>query len=83
VMSTEIESIEPSTDAMDALQRMQETGTGRLPVVDETGTLVGIISKTDLMRAFNVIQIRGVSGTPWQSSELETELGSDSDLGFR
>jgi CBS domain-containing protein len=83
VMSTDIDSIEPGTDAMDAFQRMQETGFGRLPVVDETGDLVGIISKTDLMRAFNIIQIRGVTGTPWRSSEVETELGSDSDLGFR
>jgi len=35
------------------------------------------------MRAFNVIQIRGVSQTSWGSSGPGSDLGSDSEFGFR
>jgi len=44
-----------------ALQAMQEHGVGRLPVVDEGENLIGIVSKTDLMTAFDIIQ---TGGTP-------------------
>ena len=61
VMETEIASVTPDTDAMTALQVMQEHGIGRLPVVDRDGTLVGLISRSDLMTAFDIIQ---GGGTP-------------------
>lgn len=61
VMSSNVETITPNADAMEAFQRMQQSDVGRLPVVDEAGDLVGIISRTDLMRAFNVIQASGTS----------------------
>ena len=35
-----------------ALQRMQENGVRRLPIVDETGALVGILTMDDLWRHF-------------------------------
>lgn len=60
VMSTDIQTVMPDADAMVVLQRMQQHNVGRLPVVDDTGTLVGIISRTDLMHAFTVIQGGGV-----------------------
>lgn len=63
VMSTDIATITPDADAIEALQRMQEHGIGRLPVVDANGNLVGILSRTDLMRAFNVIQTSGIPHT--------------------
>ena len=59
VMSTEVKTITPDADAMKAFERMQQSGVGRLPVVDEVDNLVGIISRTDLMRAFDVIQKGG------------------------
>ncbi|WP_396613367.1 M50 family metallopeptidase (plasmid) [Haloferax sp. S1W] len=59
VMSTDLYTITPDADAMTAFQQMQQNGVGRLPVVNETGDLVGIISRTDMMRAFNVIQSGG------------------------
>ncbi|WP_128904006.1 CBS domain-containing protein [Halorubrum amylolyticum] len=61
VMETEVVGVGPETDAMTALQTMQEHGVGRLPVVDRSGELVGLISRSDLMTAFNVIQ---TGGTP-------------------
>ncbi|UPM44351.1 CBS domain-containing protein [Halocatena salina] len=59
VMSSPVETIEPGADAMEAFQRIQEHDVGRLPVVDTDEQLVGIISRTDLLRAFNVIQTGG------------------------
>jgi len=63
VMERDITAISPQADAFTALQAMQEHGVGRLPVVDEGENLVGIVSKTDLMTAFNIIQSRGESTT--------------------
>jgi Zn-dependent protease/CBS domain-containing protein len=59
VMSTDLETTTPDADAMEAFQQIQQHGVGRLPVVDETGEIVGIVSRTDLMRAFDVIQQGG------------------------
>ncbi|RDI96224.1 CBS domain-containing protein [Meiothermus sp. QL-1] len=46
--------IEPHAEALAALQRMAQEGFSRLVVVDETGGLVGILSKTDLLRALQL-----------------------------
>jgi len=59
VMSAELSTISPAADAMTALQQMQENKVGRLPVVDDHGEVVGLISRSDLVTAFNVIQSRG------------------------
>jgi Zn-dependent protease/CBS domain-containing protein len=59
VMSAELSTISPDADAMTALQQMQEKKVGRLPVVDDSGEIVGLISRSDLVTAFNIIQSRG------------------------
>jgi Zn-dependent protease/CBS domain-containing protein len=61
VMADNVVAIGPHVDAMTALQTMQENGVGRLPVVNESDELIGIISRSDLMTAFNIIQ---TGGTP-------------------
>ncbi len=55
VMKREIISIGPDADAFDALKLMSSRNLGRL-IVLEDGQMVGIVSRTDLMRA---IQFRG------------------------
>ncbi|WP_435319747.1 CBS domain-containing protein [Haloarchaeobius sp. TZWSO28] len=59
IMTTELVTIDPEADAMEALQTMQEKGVGRLLVTDYHGDLVGLISRSDLMTAFNIIQESG------------------------
>jgi Zn-dependent protease/CBS domain-containing protein len=59
-------------EAMDALTTMQQTGVGRLPVVDETGEMVGLVSRSDLMTAFNIIQ----SGGSFRSLGADEPMGS-------
>ena len=70
VMATDVVAIGPHVDAMTALQTMQENGVGRLPVVNERDELIGIISRSDLMTAFNIIQ---TGGTPSLISGRQAE----------
>ncbi|WP_318567424.1 M50 family metallopeptidase [Salinigranum marinum] len=59
VMSRELATITPDADAMEAIGTMQQRGVGRLPVVDDSGEFVGLVSRSDLVTAFNIIQSRG------------------------
>lgn len=58
VMTRDLQVIAPNAEAMDALQRMQQGRIGRLLVVED-GELVGLISRTDLMTALNIIKSSG------------------------
>ena len=58
VMTADVESIEPSADAMTAIQRMQRGGFGRL-IVMEQDELVGIVSRSDVMTALDIIRKTG------------------------
>ncbi|MEE6209740.1 CBS domain-containing protein [Salarchaeum sp. III] len=59
VMTNDVYTIPQYDDAMTALESMQEHGVGRLIVVDVNGDTVGLVSRTDLMTAFNIIQNTG------------------------
>ncbi|WP_394740631.1 CBS domain-containing protein [Natronococcus roseus] len=76
VMTTDLKTIDPNSDAMTAIERMREHGIGRLLVVegqDEWGSegafgdpvprtdgdLVGLISRSDVMTAFDIVQKSG------------------------
>jgi Zn-dependent protease/CBS domain-containing protein len=58
VMSKDVRTLSADTEAIDALQTLRENNIGRVPVVDDDGVLVGLISRTDLMTAFDVLQTR-------------------------
>jgi CBS domain-containing protein len=58
VMARELATVSPDADAMEAITMMQQHGVGRLPVV-ENGEFVGLVSRSDLVTAFNIIQSRG------------------------
>ncbi|MCO8242534.1 MULTISPECIES: M50 family metallopeptidase [unclassified Haladaptatus] len=61
VMSTDVKTIPADSDAMDAFETIQQNNIGRLPVIDSDGDVAGIISRTDLMTAFNIINKSGRS----------------------
>jgi len=62
-MSTDLLTISPTHTLQDALLLIEQKKVGALPVVDEAGKLVGILSVRDLLRAFiNVLGI-GQPGT--------------------
>jgi len=56
VMTADVRTIGPDADAVTAFRRLQDADVGRLPVVDDQDTLVGIVSRTDLVRALDVIR---------------------------
>jgi len=49
IMSKNPETISPDTSIDDAAQIMHSTGFNRLPVVDGEGTLVGIVTRADII----------------------------------
>jgi Zn-dependent protease/CBS domain-containing protein len=69
----ELASVTPEEGAMTALRTMQETGVGRLPVVNEADEIVGLVSRSDLMTAFNIIQ----SGGSFRSLGTDEPLDSE------
>lgn len=53
VMSTAVEVTAPDEDLAAAARRMLEGGHKRLPVVDDEGRVVGIVSRHDVLRPFH------------------------------
>jgi Zn-dependent protease/CBS domain-containing protein len=58
IMSTELITVDPDDDAMDALTMMQEKNIGRLLVMDNE-EFVGLITRTDMMTARTIIRSSG------------------------
>jgi len=56
VMTRELVTIPVDADAMEAFDRLQEHDVGRLLVVDDRGDVVGLLSRTDLMTALDVVR---------------------------
>jgi len=56
VMTRDLTTVSPDTDAMAAITTLHQHGVGRLPVTDRDDQLVGLISRSDLMTAFEIIR---------------------------
>jgi CBS-domain-containing membrane protein len=50
IMSPVVYSVTPESDALETVQRMLDHNVHRLFVVDDTGTLVGVVSTIDVLR---------------------------------
>ena len=62
VMTRDVVTTTADADAIDALRTLQRNDIGRLPVVNGAGELIGIVSRTDLMTAFDILQGSGSTG---------------------
>jgi CBS domain-containing protein len=51
MMTAKPDTVGPETSAAEAARRLHETGHNRLPVVDEDGRLVGVVTRVDLLGA--------------------------------
>jgi len=49
-MSTEVETVRPNDMALEAAKRLLQSGFSSLPVIDDEGRVVGILSEADLLR---------------------------------
>jgi Zn-dependent protease/CBS domain-containing protein len=72
VMTTEVKTIEAASNAMEAFDTMQQAGIGRLVVV-QGGEVAGLISRTDLMTALDIIKSSG--GRPGRLTDLRPQRG--------
>jgi CBS domain-containing protein len=52
LMTTPAVTVPPTATVTEAARRLHAAGVKRLPVVDEAGRLVGIVSRGDLLKAF-------------------------------
>ena len=53
LMSVALVSISPDATVVEAARRMHRANIKRLPVIGEAGRLVGIVSRSDLLKVFN------------------------------
>ncbi|MFB6142533.1 MAG: CBS domain-containing protein [Halorientalis sp.] len=60
VMSTDLHTVEPTADAMDAHTRLQQRDVGRLLVMAD-GELRGLVTRTDIMTALTIIKQSGAA----------------------
>jgi CBS domain-containing protein len=51
MMTRDPDTVGPEADAKDAARLIHETGHNRLPVVDEDGRLVGVVTRLDVLGA--------------------------------
>jgi CBS domain-containing protein len=51
MMSTDPDTVSPDTSAQEAARLIHESGHNRLPVVDEDGRLVGVVTRLDVLGA--------------------------------
>ena len=51
MMTRDPDTVGPDTTAADAARQVHESGHNRLPVVDEDGRLVGVVTRVDLLGA--------------------------------
>jgi len=76
VMAADVVTTSPETEAMDALRTLQEHDIGRLPVVED-GELVGLVSRTDLMTAFDVLRTRNVDRAAPEADDVTVGPGQE------
>lgn len=73
IMTEDVVTVEPDEDAFEVLQTLSSESFGRLVVVDD-GELTGIVSRTDIMTALDVLQGGGLS--PQRGASTLTDRGS-------
>jgi len=76
IMTTDLETIEPTADAMDAMMRIEQNNIGRL-LVHDGEEMVGILTRSDLVTALNILQSSGsFQDEPGPTRELGVEKRS-------
>jgi CBS domain-containing protein len=64
IMSTDVVTVPPELPASEALKIMAKRNISRLPVMDSSGSLIGIVTKKDFLRMVEIVEARK-RGTAW------------------
>jgi len=89
VMSDELVPVMAGTSAMEANQRMQENGVGRLVVMSgsdrpgDEGEFAGLLSRSDLMTALDIIRSSGTLDRPDRRPTARARPGEETDADPR
>ncbi|MBL8161436.1 MAG: CBS domain-containing protein, partial [Anaerolineae bacterium] len=76
VMLASVTAVHPSDSVFTLEQRIVESGWGQVPVLDESEQLIGIVTRTDLIKHWARIHPVGVAAEPRLNAEqIETVLG--------
>lgn len=73
IMRSGSHSVRPDTPVEELNRLMVETGWGQIPVVDRDGRLVGIVTRTDLLKLWST-RDRQILGPPNQAAALAQAL---------
>ncbi|WP_136717520.1 CBS domain-containing protein [Halorientalis salina] len=73
IMTTDLKTVGPDTDVMDALTTLQQNSVGRLLVMDETGEFRGLITRSDIMTALTIIKQSGAYRGRPDDEDLDAE----------
>ncbi len=57
IMSRKVVAVTPYASADRVLRLMTEKGIGRVPVVDESGRVIGIVTRSDVMRVTEIVEV--------------------------
>ena len=78
LMSVPAVTVLRTATVQDAAHRMRASGTNRLPVVDEQGRLVGIVTRNDLVSALSGVKVRARGGLrPSPAGQKRSKPSSD------
>jgi Zn-dependent protease/CBS domain-containing protein len=80
VMTRDLKTVPANSNAMEAFDALQENGIGRLLVLDGE-ELVGLVSRTDIMTAFDIIRNTGALDS--QPSDPDDAGARDTDPAVR
>ena len=58
IMTRNVVTVKPETSAVEAVRILSQRDLGRLPVVDDRGMLVGIVTRKDFLRMVEIIEAR-------------------------
>ncbi|MFB6120037.1 MAG: CBS domain-containing protein [Halobacteriaceae archaeon] len=79
VMTRDLITVSADRNVMDAFDTMTENGVGRVLVVDDDGNLVGLLTRTDIMTALNIIRNAGFGpGAASAADAAAVESGASS-----
>lgn len=78
IMTRDLATISPHGDAIDAIEELQRRNIGRLVVLDDRGQLVGLVTRTDIVRALSIGALRSPGGEPSIGAGSVDAVGSTS-----
>lgn len=78
-MSREIKSVSPGMNAKEALKLLLDSGSSGMPVIDEKGSLVGVFTEKEVLKAVLPAYVKAV-GTFVYADDSKAELKKMANL---